>query len=177
MASNPVGQQDRIGDDAMHLPHVDRLVHGLPPAPALARMLTNASGRGRQWVIHDDRFERIRQASLLIELQEARNVHVERTAVLARCKREILTHAGPAALGADVVLEFVAEMAQRSQHRVRCRLAEPAERGVADHPAQFVEFGEILLATLTFGDARQGAQRLVETDAARARICRTTRSA
>ena len=57
----PIRQQDRIGDHAMHLPHVDRLVHGLPAAPALARMLADTAGRGRQRVVHDDRFERIRQ--------------------------------------------------------------------------------------------------------------------
>ena len=81
--------------------------------------------------------------------------------------REILTDAGAAALRADVVLELVAEMAQRGQHRVRRGLAEPAQRGVADHPAQFVEFGQVLLAAFALGDARERAQRLVEADAAR----------
>ena len=61
---------------------------------------------------------------------------------------QFLADTGTAALGADVVLELVAEMPQRGEHRVRRRLAETAERGIADHPAQFVEFRQILLAAL-----------------------------
>ena len=105
--------------------------------------------------------------SFLVELQEARNVHVQRTTVLARRQCQILTNAGVAALLADVVLEFVAEVAQRGQHGVGRGLAETAERRVADHPSQFVEFVQVLLAAFAFGDAREGAQRLVQSDAAR----------
>ena len=162
----PVRQQDGIGDDAMHLAHVDRLVDRLPAAAALAGMLADTAGGGRQRVVHDDRFERVLQPPFLVQLQEARDVHVQRTTVLARRERQTLANAGAAALRADVVLEFVAEVAQRGQHGVGRGLAETAERGVADHPAQFVEFVQVLLTAFAFGDAREGAQRLVQSDPA-----------
>jgi len=79
-------------------------------------------------------------------LQEARDVHVQRAGVLARRQRQVLADAGMTPLRPDVILEFVAEMAQRREDRVGGGLAEPAQRGVADHLAQFVQFGQVLLA-------------------------------
>ena len=49
---------------------------------------------------------------------------------------------------------------------VRRGLAKAAQRRVADHAAKFVELLQILLAALALRDARERAQRLVETDAA-----------
>ena len=114
-----VRQQDGIGDDPVNLTHVDRLVDRLAAAPVVARMLADAAGGSRQRIVHDDRFEGVGQAAFLVELQEARDVHVQRTAVLARRQGQILAHAGVAALRPDMVLELVAEMAQRGQDRVR----------------------------------------------------------
>ena len=71
-----------------------------------------------------------------------------------------------AAPGVDVVLELVVEMAQRGEQRIRRRLPQPAERGLADHPPEFVEVGQILLAPLALGDAGEDAQRLVQPDPA-----------
>ena len=163
----PVRQQDGIRDDAMHLAHVDRLVHRLPAAAAFAGMLADAAGGSRQRIVHDDRFERVRQTPFLVQLQEARNVHVQRTTVLARRQCQTLTNAGVAALLSNVVLEFVAKVAQRGKHGVRGGLAETAERRVADHPSQFVQFVQVLLTAFAFGDAREGAQGLVQSHPAR----------
>ena len=69
-------------------------------------------------------------------------------------------------LASNVVLELVVEMPQGGQERVGRRLSEPAERRVADHPPEFVEVGEILLAPLALGDAGEDAQRLVQPDPA-----------
>ena len=139
----------------------------LTAAAIVARMLTNAARRSRQRIVHDDRFKRVLEPAFLVELEEARDVHVQRTAVLARRQRQVLTDAGAAALGLDVVLEFVVEVAQRGEDRIRRSLAEPAQRRVADHPGEFVQLGEVLLAAFALGDARQRAQRLVEADPAR----------
>ena len=99
--------------------------------------------------------ERVLEPALLVELQEARDVHVQRAAVLARRERQVLAHAGAAALGADVVLELVAEVAHAwSAAGLGARLPQAAERGVADHAAQFVEAVEILL-----GGARRAVKR------------------
>ena len=161
-----VGQQDIVGDHAMHLAHVDRLVDGLTPAAVVARMLADPAGRGRQRIVHDHGQEGVVEPPLLVELEEARDVHVQRAAVLARRQDEVLADAGAAALGPDVVLELVVEMAQRGEERVRRGLPERAERRVADHPPELVEVGEILLAPLALGDAGEDAQRLVQPDPA-----------
>ena len=151
----------------MHLAHVDRLIDCLTAAAAFAGMLADTAGGRRQRVVHDDRLERVRQTVFLVQLQEARNVHVKRTTVLARCECQILANTGAATLRSDVVLEFMAKMAQRGKDGVRGGLAEPAERRVADHPSQFVQFVEVLLTTLAFGDARESAQGLVQSHPAR----------
>ena len=92
---------------------------------------------------------------------------MERAGVLARRERQVLAHAGPAPLRDDVVLELVAEVAQGREHRVRRALAEPAERRVADHPAQLVERLEVLVGRLAVREAVEDPQRLVEADPAR----------
>ena len=79
-------------------------------------MLTDPTGGGRQRVIHDHRFKRVVQPVLLVQLKEARNVHVNWAAVLAWRQGEIAADAGATAFGADVVLELVAEMTQRGQY-------------------------------------------------------------
>ena len=64
--------------------------------------------------------------SSLIQLQEARNVHVQRATVLARRERQLRAHACLAAPGHDMILELVAEVAHGREHRIRRGLAQPA---------------------------------------------------
>ena len=46
-------------------------------------------------------------------------------------------------LGADVVLELVAEMAHGGEQRIGRALPQAAQRGVADHAAHFVQAVQI----------------------------------
>ena len=52
-----------------------------------------------------------------------------------------------------MVLELLVEMPERGQQRIGRGLPEPAERGFADHPPEFIEIGQILLALMPLGDA------------------------
>ncbi len=61
----------------------------------------------------------------------------------------------------------MAKMAKPGEEGVRGGLTESAERRVADHPTQFVQFGQVLFPALPFGDARERAQRLVQAHPAR----------
>ena len=131
---------------AVHVAHVDGLVHRGAAAAVVAGVLADAAGGGRQRVVEDHREEGVLEPALLVELQEARDVHVQRAGVLAGRERQVLAHAGAAALGPDVVLELVAEVPQGGEHRVRRALAEAAQRRVADHAAQLVERLEVLAA-------------------------------
>ena len=161
-----VGQQHLVGDGAMDLAHVDGLVQGGAPAAVVAGVLADASRGGRQRVVQDDREEGVLQSVLLVELQEARDVHVQRAGVLARRERQVLAHAGPAALGQDVVLELVAVVPQAGEHRVGRALAQAAERHVTDHAAELVEGQEIAVGGRALREAVQDAQRLVEAHTA-----------
>src|SRR5689334_6308423 len=102
-------------------------------------MLAYASGGRGQRIVENDGEERLFQISFLVELQEARDVHVQRAAVFAGRQRQLLADASGAAAGEDVVLELAAEMAQRGQHRIGRRLAQAAQRAVTNVAAQFVE--------------------------------------
>ena len=137
---------DGIGDGAVHLAHVDARIQRAPPAAVVAGVLADAAGGGGQRVVHHHGFERLLDAAFLVELQEARDVHVQRATVLARRQRQVVAHAGAAAFGADVVLELVAEVAHGGQQRVGRGLSEAAERGVADHAPHLVEAVQIGLA-------------------------------
>ena len=62
-------------------------------AAVVARMLADAAGGGRQRIVHDHGLERVLQPVFLVQLQEARDVHVQRAGVLARRKRQVLADA------------------------------------------------------------------------------------
>ena len=160
-----LGQVDLVGDGAMDLAHVHRLVDGLAPAAVVAGVLADATGRGRQRVVQHDAQEGVLEPVLLVQLQEARDVHVQRARVLARAEREVLAHAGAAALGQDVVLELVAEVAQAREHRVGRALAEAAQRHVADHAAELVERVEVVERGRAVGEAVEHREGLVEAHA------------
>ena len=161
-----VAQQNVVGDEAMHLAHVDRVVHRLAAAALVARMLADPAGRTGQRVVHDDGLERFLQPAFLVELQEARDVHVQRAAVLAGRQRQFGADAGHAAMGDDVVFELLAEVPHGGQHRVGRRLAQAAQRAVADVAAQLVQPLQVVHAARALGDAVQDAQTLVQSDAA-----------
>src|SRR5215467_2824406 len=116
----------------MNLTHVDGLVDRLATASAVAWMLAYAASRGRKWIIENDREECFLQAAFLEQLQEARNVHVEGAAVLTGRKRQLLADSCGATVAHNVIFEFIAEVAKRSQHGIGRRLAESAERAIAD---------------------------------------------
>ena len=161
-----VGAEDGIGDEAMHFAHVHRLIDGLPAAAAVARMLADAPRRGGQRIVEDHGHERIFQPVLLIELQEARNVHVQRATVFAGRERQFLAHAGRAAPRENVIFKLVAEVPHGGEHRIGRRLSQAAERAVANVAAQFVQEFEMMRRARAFGDAIQNAQALVQADAA-----------
>ena len=98
-------------------------------------MLAHAPRRGRQRVVEDHRKERVLGPLLLVQLQEARDVHVQRAGVLARRESQVFAHAGAAALRQDVVFKLLPEMAQTGENGVGRALAEAAQRGVSDHAA------------------------------------------
>ena len=129
-------------------------------------MLADAAGGAGQRVVHDHGFEGLLQAALLIELEEARDVHVQRATVLARRERQVVAHAGAAAIGADVVFELVAEVPHGGEHRVGRGLAQAAQRGVADHAAQLVQPVEVGFGGAPARERVQDAQRLVQAHAA-----------
>ena len=150
----------------MHLAHVHGLVDGLPPTAVVAGVLAHASGRSRQRVVEDDAEEGLLQPVLLVELQEARDVHVQRARVLAWAQGEVLADTGAATLGQHVVLELVPEVAQAGEHRVGRTLAQPAERHVAGHAAELVELVEVLQRGRAVGEAVEHREGLVEAHAA-----------
>ncbi len=76
--------EDGIGDEAMHFAHVDRAIDGAAAAAVVAGVLAHTPGGRGQGIVEHYRLERVVQPAFLKELQEARNVHVQRTAVLAR---------------------------------------------------------------------------------------------
>jgi len=107
-----VGEEHGVRDDPVHVPHVDRLVHRGAPAAVLAGVLADTPGGGGERVVEDDREEGVLEIALLVELEEPRDVHVDRARVLAGADGEVLADPRPAALDADVVLELVPEVPQ-----------------------------------------------------------------
>ena len=59
-----------------------------------AGMLADAPGRAGQRIVQNHRLERILHPAFLIELEEARDVHVQRTAVLAGGESQLRADAG-----------------------------------------------------------------------------------
>ena len=121
-----VGEQHRIGDEAVHFAHIDRGVGGLPAAAVVARVLADAAGGSRQGIIENHRFESVRHAALLHQIEEPRDVHMQRAAIFARRESQAVAHSGAAALGDHVVVKFVAEMAHAGEHRIGRTLSQPA---------------------------------------------------
>ena len=119
-------------------------VDGLPAAALVARMLAHAPGGAGQRIVQDHGLEGVLQPALLVELQEARNVHVQRTTVLAGRQRQFLADARLAALRDDVVFELLAEVPHGGEHRVGRGLAQAAQRAVADVAAQLVQGFQVL---------------------------------
>ena len=151
----------------MHVAHVHGFVYGGAAATVVAGVLADASRRGRQWVVQDDRKERVLYPPFFVELEEARDVHVQRAGILAGRKGQVLAYAGAAALGHDVVFELVPEVAQARQNRIWGARAEGTQRSVADHAAQLVESLEILVRGRAKRAVIQNSQRLVQAHAAR----------
>jgi len=124
-----------------------RMLTGSSIAARRQRCRTGA-GRRARWrpagIVEDHRKEGFLRPPFFVQLQEARDVHVQRARVLARRECEVLAHARTAAPRQDVVFEFLPEVAQVGENGVRSELAETTQRSVADHPAQFVEGLEIL---------------------------------
>ena len=129
-------------------------------------MLAHPARGRRQRIVHDDGEKRVLQPVLFVQLQEPRNVHVQRATVFAGRKRQFFAHAGLAAPRHDVVLELVTEMPQRGQYRIGRGLAQSAQRAIANVAAEFVEEVEVLRRARAFGDAVQNAQRFVQSNAA-----------
>ena len=96
-------------------------------------------GGCRQRIVEDHRFERVLETALLVELQEARNVHVQRATVLARRERQLVAHSCLAASRNNVIFELLAEVPHRGEHGVGRGLSQTAERAVANVAAQFVQ--------------------------------------
>src|ERR1035438_10913073 len=100
----------------MHLAHVHDLIEGLAAAPVVAGVLADPAGGGGQRIVHDDGLEGIFKPALLVKLKEARDVHAQRATVFARRESEFLADAGAAAMGYDVVLVFLAEVADGGEY-------------------------------------------------------------
>ena len=150
----------------MYLAHVDRFVDGMAAAAVIARVLADAAGGGGQRVVHHHGNESVFQALLLEELQEARDVHVQRATVFARGQRQVFADSRAAALGANVIFEFVPEMAHGGEHGIGRALAQAAQGSIADHAAHFVQAVEIGGGGVAVGEGVQNAQRLIQADAA-----------
>jgi len=105
----------------------DGLVDGVAPAAHLAMEVANASHAAGKRVVAQGRLERVLDAALLEHCQVCRDVHVQRTGVLAKSLEQALAYAGFAALLYDMALVFVAEVLERGEHRICRRLAESAE--------------------------------------------------
>ena len=140
-----VRQEDLVRDFAVHVAHVHGLVDGGAAAAVVAGVLAHPARGGRQRVVQDHRQERVLDALFLVQLEEPRDVHMQRAGVLARRERQVLAHAGAAALRQDVVFELVPEVAHAREDRVRRAGPQGAERGVTDHPAQLVELFDVLV--------------------------------
>src|SRR5579863_3182616 len=130
-------------------------------------MLTDAAGGSGKRIIEKNRLKSILEAAFLEQLKEARNVHTERTAILARGYGEFLAHPGPAPFCEDMVLVFIPEMSQCRQDRIRCRLAKTAQGARANHPCKLIERLELLRRSVPIGDRIQYSQGLVEPHPAR----------
>ncbi len=91
---------------------------------------------------------------------------MQRATVLTGRKGQVLAHAGTAAVSSQVVFEFVTEVPHRGEHGIGGRLPQPAQRGVADHSAQFVQGVQILFRSLPSRELVQDAERLIESHAA-----------
>ena len=78
-----VRQQDRIGDEAMHLAHIDRLVQCLAAAPVVAGMLADAAGRRGQRIVQNHRLERVVEPALF----EQRRGTAEYSCAADNCSR------------------------------------------------------------------------------------------
>jgi hypothetical protein len=85
-----IGKEDRVGNLPVHLAHIDRFVQGRSLTLALAGMLADAASGGRQRIIQNHGFECFFEAVFLVKLKEPRNIHVQRTTVLAR--RQIMAN-------------------------------------------------------------------------------------
>src|SRR5215471_1200454 len=151
----------------MDLAHVDRLIHRLATASAVARMLAHAACRGRKRIVENDGEEGFFEAIFFEELQEPRNIHVQRAAILAGRKGEFFTDSGSATVAHDVIFELIAEVAKRGQYGIGCRLSEPTKRAIANVAAQFVENIEMVRIRGALGNAVQNAQTFVQSYAAR----------
>src|ERR1035441_2931968 len=104
-------------------------------AAVVAGMLADPPGGCRQWVVKNHGFKGFVQLPFLVELQEAGNVHVQWTTVLARGKRQILADPSAASMRAQMVLKFMMEMAHGGKHRVRRCLSKSTQRRIANHAA------------------------------------------
>ena len=162
-----VGLEDGVGDEAMHFAHVHDFIEGLAAAAIIAGMLADAARRGGQGIVEDHRLEGVVETARAVEREEARNVHAQRTTVLAGRQRQLLADAGAAAMRDNVVFVLVAEVANGGEHGVGRGLAEGAERTVANHAAKLIEKIEMLRCAAAGGDGVENAQGLVEADAAR----------
>ena len=101
----------------MHFAHIDHLVEGLAAAAVVAGVLANAAGGSGQRIVHHHRLECLFEPALLIQLEEAGDIHAQRTTVLAGRQREFLADSGAAAVGDDVVFVLLAEVTHGGQHR------------------------------------------------------------
>ena len=119
-------------------------VERLAAAAIVAGMLADAARGCGQRIVEDHGLESVFQPALLIKLEEARNVHAQRATVLAGREGQLLADAGAAAMRDDVVFVLLAEVAHGGEHGIGRRLAEPAERTLADHAAQLVEQVQVL---------------------------------
>ena len=146
----------------MHLAHIHHFVERLATASVITRMLTDPSSRSGQGIVENHRLECIFQPALLIKLKKARNVHPQRATVLARRKREFLADACAATMGNDVVFVFLAEVAHGGEHGIGCRLAQRAERALANHPSQFIQQVHLFTGSAALSDRIEDAQRFVQ---------------
>ena len=98
----------------------------LTAAAIIAGMLADAARGCGQGVIEDDGFKGFFQPAFLVELQEARNVHVQRATILAGGQRQFLANARAATMGAQMIFKFMTEVPHSGEHRVGGRLPQPA---------------------------------------------------
>ena len=80
--------------------------------------------------------------------------------------QQLAANAGGTTFLHDVRQVFVAEIAQRGEHRVRRRLAQPAQAGVADNRRQRLEFFDVGQFGLAGANPVQNVEHLARADAA-----------